>query len=384
MSEPTEIHGTCTPEFEAVRTAFAANFEQGNELGASASVTLHGETVVDIWAGDADQDGRAWERDTIVNVWSTTKTMAAISLLVLADRGELDLDAPVAECWPEFAANGKSAITTAQIMGHTAGLPGFAPSIAPTDLYDWDTCTENLAAQEPWWEPGTMSGYHLITQGYLEGEVLRRTTGRTIGEYFATEIAQPLGADFHIGLPESEEGRVGYVVPPADPLGAVESVDLQSIAARAGMSCPVTGTEQNTRAWRAAEIPAAGGTGNARSVARVHAAVACGGTLDGVKLLSPEGVDRIFVEQCHMTDAVLGAKMRLGTGFGLMNDLIPLSPNPRSCFWGGWGGSICVIDVDAGLSVAYVMNKMGNALMGDLRGALVALSAFGALAALPQ
>ena len=347
-------------------------------------MTLHGETVVDIWAGDADQDGRAWERDTIVNVWSTTKTMAAISLLVLADRGELDLDAPVAECWPEFAANGKSAITTAQIMGHTAGLPGFAPSIAPTDLYDWDTCTENLAAQEPWWEPGTMSGYHLITQGYLEGEVLRRTTGRTIGEYFATEIAQPLGADFHIGLPESEEGRVGYVVPPADPLGAVQGVDLESIAARAAMSCPVSGTEQNTRAWRAAEIPAAGGTGNARSVARVHAAVACGGTLDGVKILSPEGVDRIFVEQCHMTDAVLGAKMRLGTGFGLMNDLIPLSPNPRSCFWGGWGGSICVIDVDAGLSVAYVMNKMGNALMGDLRGALVALSAFGALAALPQ
>lgn len=371
----TEIHGTCKPGFEGVQAAFAANFDQGLELGASACVTLHGETVVDIWAGDADEHGRPWEQDTIVNVWSTTKTMAATALLVLADRGELDLDAPIASYWPEFAANGKDTITMAQVMGHTAGLPGFDPAIAAADLYDQDVCAANLAAQAPWWEPGTMSGYHLITQGYLEAEVVRRITGRTIGDYFRTEVAEPLGADFHIGLPESEEGRVGYVVPPVDPLGAVEGADLDSIAVRAAMSCPVTGTEQNTRAWRAAEIPAAGGTGNARSVARVHSALANGGTVDGVRILSPEGVDRIFVEQCHQTDAVLGVKMRLGTGFGLMNDLIPLSANPRSCFWGGWGGSICLIDVDAGLSIAYVMNKMANALMGDMRGGLVVFAA---------
>ena len=377
----TEIHGTCTPGFEAVHDAFAANFDQGLELGASACVTLHGETVVDIWAGDADEQGRPWERDTIVNVWSTTKTMAATTLLVLADRGELDLDAPIASYWPEFAANGKEAITTAQVMGHTAGLPGFAPAISPTDLYDQDLVAANLAAQAPWWEPGTMSGYHLISQGFLEAEVVRRITGRTIGDVFRTEVAEPLGADFHIGLPESEEGRVGYVVPPVDPLGAVQGADPDSIAVRAGLSCPLDGTEQNTRAWRAAEIPAAGGTGNARSVARVHSALANGGTVDGVRILSPEGVDRIFVEQCHQVDAVLGAQMRLGTGFGLMNDLIPLSPNPRAAFWGGWGGSICVLDVDAGISVAYVMNKMANALMGDMRGAMVVLAAMGACAA---
>jgi len=227
-----------------------------------------------------------------------------------------------------------------------------------------------------------MSGYHLISQGYLEAEVVRRITGRTIGEVFRTEIAEPLGADFHIGLPEAEEGRVGYVIPPEDALGVVAGIDPDSIAVRAGLSCSVTGNEQNTRAWRAAEIPAAGGTSNARGVARVHAMLANGGTLDGVRIMSPEGVDRIFVEQCHQTDAVLGVKMRLGTGFGLMNDLIPLSPNPRSCFWGGWGGSICVVDVDAGVSIAYVMNKMAGGLVGDMRGAMIVLAAQGVVGSL--
>lgn len=376
-----EIQGTCAPAFEAVRTQFAKHFDDGLELGASACVTVGGETVVDLWAGDRDLDGNPWERDTIVNVWSTTKTMAATALLVLADRGELDLDAPIADCWPEFAANGKERITTAQVMGHTAGLPGWDPAISVEDLYDQDVCAANLAAQAPWWEPGTMSGYHLITQGHLEAEIVRRLTGRTIGTFFREEIAEPLGADVHIGLPESEEPRVGYVTPPENALGVVAGMDPESIGVRAGLSCPVTGHEQNTRAWRAAEIPAAGGTSNARGVARVHAMLANGGTLDGVRILSPEGVDRIFVEQAHTTDAVLGVKMRLGTGFGLMNDLIPLSQNPRSCFWGGWGGSICVIDVDAGISIAYVMNKMAGGLVGDMRGAMIVLHAMGAAAA---
>lgn len=377
----TEIHGTCAPEFEAVRAQFAKHFDEGLELGASTCVTVGGETVVDLWAGDRDLEGNPWERDTIVNVWSTTKTMSAIALLVLADRGELDLDAPIATCWPEFAANGKEAITTAQVMGHTAGLPGWDPTISVDDLYDQDVCAANLAGQAPWWEPGTTSGYHLLTQGNLEAEVVRRITGRTIGTFFREEIAEPLGADFHIGLPESEEPRVGYVTPPENALGVVAGMDPDSIAVRAGTSCPVTGHEQNTRAWRAAEIPAAGGTSNARAVARVHAMLANGGTLDGVRILSPEGVDRIFVEQAHTTDQVLGVRMRLGTGFGLMNDLIPLSPNPRSCFWGGWGGSICVIDVDAGISIAYVMNKMAGGLVGDMRGAMIVLAAMGAAAA---
>ncbi|MCU1357326.1 MAG: putative esterase [Acidimicrobiales bacterium] len=378
----TEIHGDCHADFEAVRTAFAANFDEGNEVGASVAVTLHGEPVVDLWAGDADANGTPWDRDSIVNVWSTTKTMSAICMLILADRGELDIEAPVADYWPEFKANGKERVTVGHVLGHTAGVPGWNPAIAPTDIYDWDPTVANLAAQAPWWEPGTKSGYHAITQGFLEGEIVRRITGRTIGTFFREEVAEPLGADFHIGLPESEEPRVAHLFAPEAGISQLEGIDMESIAVRALVSCPLTGDEPNTREWRASEIPAAGGTGNARSVARVHSVIANGGKVDGVELLSPEGIDRIFVERCHDTDLVLGMKMRLGTGFGLMNENIPLSPNPRSCFWGGWGGSIAVIDIDAGISVAYVMNRMANGLVGDTRGAFIALAAVGAANAL--
>jgi CubicO group peptidase (beta-lactamase class C family) len=375
----TEIHGECDPRFDAVRTAFAANFEQGQELGASVAVTLDGEMVVDLWAGDADEAGRPWERDTIVNVWSTTKTMAAICMLILADRGEIDLDAPIADYWPEFAANGKDRVTMAQVMGHTAGLPGWDPPITAEVLYDWDRAVEALAASALWWEPGTASGYHLITQGYLEGEVVRRVTGRTIGTFFREEVAEPLGADFHIGLPASEDHRVAQIIPPSVPIEDLGEAPSE-IAGRAGRSCALTGAEPNTREWRAAEIPAAGGTGNARSVARIHAALANGGTVDGVKLLSPAGVERIFVEQHQGVDQVLGVELRLGTGFGLMNETVPLSPNPRSCFWGGWGGSVAVIDLDARMSVAYVMNRMAGTLVGDLRGGMVVVGAYQSLA----
>lgn len=376
----TEISGTCHPDFIQVRERFAANFAEGLERGASVAVTVEGETVVDLWGGDADGQGNPWQEDTIVNVWSTTKTMAAICLLMLADRGELDLDAPVAAHWPEFDANGKEAITTAQVMGHTAGLPGWDPAIDPEVLYDWDQAVNVLAAQAPWWEPGTRSGYHLITQGYLEGEILRRVTGRSIGTFFREEVAEPLGADFHIGLPASEEGRVGEMVTPPIGLG-MDTLDTDSILYRAAVSCPLDAAACNTREWRAAEIPAAGGTGNARSVARVHAAIANEGTVDGVTLLSPVGVERIFTEQASGIDAVLGMDMRLGTGFGLMNESIPLSPSPRSCFWGGWGGSIAVIDLDTRMSVSYVMNRMAPELIGDLRGGLLVFSAYEALAA---
>ena len=371
----TEIHGHCDPRFEAVRTAFAAHFEQGQELGASVAVTLHGEPVVDLWAGEADDAGRPWERDTIVNVWSTTKTMAAICMLVLADRGEIGLDEPIATYWPEFAAQGKEGVTLAQVLGHTAGVPGWDPPITPEVLYDWDRAAAALAAQALWWEPGTASGYHALSQGFIEGEVVRRVTGRTIGTFFRDEIAEPLGADFHIGLPESEEHRVGRMIP-LDASMAQAAVDPSSVGARALLSCPLTGAEPNTRAWRAAEIPSAGGTGNARSVARVHSALANGGTVDGVKILSAEGIESVFTEQFHDVDEVLGVKLRLGTGFGLMNDVVPLSPNPRSCFWGGWGGSVAVFDLDAQLSVAYVMNRMASGLVGDLRGALLVMAAY--------
>ncbi len=377
----TEIHGTCDDGFEPVKAAMVANFDSGQELGASVCVTLAGTPVVDLWAGDADQHGRPWEADTIVNVYSTTKTMAATVMLMLADRGEIDFAAPVATYWPEFAANGKEGILVSHVMAHNAGLSGFDPAIAPEDLYDEEAVEAHLAAQAPWWEPGTKSGYHAVTQGNLEAGIVRRVTGRSIGTFFRQEVAEPLGADFHIGLPASEDHRVADLVPSMGGMDAA-GTDPDSIAYRTLASCPLDATEPSTRAWRGAEIPAAGGTGNARSVARVHAALACGGEVGGVRLMSSAGVERVFETQSEDVDQVLGMKMKLGMGFGLMNEFIPLSPNPRACFWAGWGGSIAVVDLDAQLTVSYVMNKMAPGLVGDLRGALVVMSAYQALAAL--
>ena len=376
-----EIHGTCDPAFEPVREAFAGNFESGLELGASVAVTLDGRPIVDLWAGDADASGRPWRQDTIVNVFSTTKTMAGLCLLMLADRGEIDFDAPVARYWPEFAQNGKKDVRVRHVMSHSAGLSGFEPPIeSAEELYDWDGIVTRLAAQAPWWTPGDGSGYHAVTQGYLQGEILRRVTGGTLGTFFREEVALPLGADFHIGLDPSHDARVGELVPPGAPLGGGGGGGKPDpIAARTFKSCDLDGTEPRSRGWRGAEIPAAGGTGNARSVARVHSAMACGGSVDGVRLLSEAGVARVLEEQTLGIDRVMGMLVRFGMGFGLVHDAWPLSPNPRTFFWGGWGGSLAVIDLDARMSVAYVMNRMEADLMGDRRGGLVVLAAYKAL-----
>lgn len=227
---------------------------------------------------------------------------------------------------------------------------------------------------------GNPFGVSRHSQGNLEAGIVRRVTGRSIGTFFREEVAEPLGADFHIGLPASEDHRVGDLVPSGAGLDGTDTA-IDSIAARTLLSCPLDATETRTRAWRGAEIPAAGGTGNARSIARVHSALACGSEVDGVRLMSPGGVERIFEPQSEDVDLVLGMKMKLGMGFGLMNESIPLSPNPRTCFWGGWGGSIALIDVDAQLTVRYAMNKMASGLVGDLRGAMIVMSAYQALAA---
>ena len=381
----TDVHGFVKPGFEPVRDAFAANFEKGLECGASVAVTRDGEFVVDLWAGDADPTGRPWEEDTIVNVYSTTKTMAAISVLVLADRGQVDLKAPVATYWPEFAQAGKESVTVSHVMSHSAGLSGFDPPLESIELlYDWDGICERLAAQAPWWEPGTASGYHAVTQGYLQGEIVRRVTGKSIGTFFRQEIAGPLGADFHIGLDPEHDARVGELVPPERGLGESGGSGEQapgSVAARTFAGAALTGKEPRGREWRAAEIPAAGGIGNARSVSRVHSALACGGTVDGVKLLSEAGVERAREEQIRGTDLVLGVPLVFGNGFGLNDASFPISPNPRAFFWGGWGGSLAIIDLDARATVSYVMNRMEADLLGDLRGGAIAAAAFGALSA---
>ncbi len=380
MSETVKVEGFCAPGFEPVREAFAGNFEQGLELGACAAVTRDGEFVVDVWAGDADPKGTRWQRDTIVNVYSTTKTMAAICVLILADRGKVDLHAPVATYWPEFAQNGKEKVTVAQVMSHSAGVSGYDPPLAAAEeLYDWDAICARLAAQAPWWEPGSASGYHATTQGFLQGEIVRRVTGKSIGTFFREEVAEPLGADFHIGLLPEHDDRVGELVPPGAPPDFAPPVP-GSPAARTVAGHTLTAEEPRTEAWRRAEIPAAGGIGNARSVARIHSALACGGSVGGVTLMREATVHRILEEQTRGTDLVMDIPIVFGMGFGINDPSFPVSPNPRAFFWGGWGGSLAVIDLDAKLSIAYVMNRMDADLMGDVRARNIVAGVYRALA----
>jgi CubicO group peptidase (beta-lactamase class C family) len=376
---PAEVHGTCDARFTTVRDTLQANLAGGADVGASVAVTLDGELVVDLWGGWKDEARTdPWASDTIVNVWSTTKTMTALCALLLADRGELDFDAPVARYWPEFAAAGKEHVLVRHLMSHSAGLPGWDERLRPEDLYDWDKITSQLAAQAPWWKPGTQSGYHAVSQGYLVGEVVRRITGRSLGTFFAEEIAGPLDADFFIGTPPGEDHRVARVIPPtgsAVPAG----MERGSVAWRT-LSNPRLRPEASwEEAWRRAEIPAANGHGHARSVAVIQSVLACGGSVDGRRLLSEAGCAKALEEQTDGVDLVLGLPVRFGLGYGLSSSSTPLGP--RACYWGGFGGSQIVIDLDARLTVAYMMNKMHSGLVGDDRGASIVRTAFTSLAA---
>jgi CubicO group peptidase (beta-lactamase class C family) len=284
----------------------------------------------------------------------------------------------VARYWPEFAAGGKEGVEVRHLLSHNAGLSGWTEPMAPEDLYDWDLSCSRLAAQEPWWEPGTGSGYHAITQGYLVGEVVRRIAGESFGTFFAKEIAGPAGADFHVGTGPEHDGRIALVIPP--PPLPLEGADPDSIAVRTLTNPPLNAEQSWQIPWRRAEIPAAGGHGNARSIAAIQSIVACGGRARGLELLSAAGCERIFEEQSYTTDFVLGVPLRFGMGYGLTSTEMPLGPNPRTCFWGGWGGSLVLLDLDARMCVTYVMNKMGEGTLGDMRGASIAMAAFAGLA----
>ena len=375
-----DIQGYCDPRFEQTREVLAGSIEAGEDLGASFAVTVDGELVVDIWGGHLDEEKtRPWQENTIVNVYSTTKTMSFLCALVLADRGELDFDANVATYWPEFAAAGKDQVKVWHIMDHAAGLSGLDVPVSRSDVYDWDKITGLLAAQAPWWEPGAATGYHALTQGYLIGEVVRRISGKSIGTFFADEIAGPLGADFYIGVPESEFGRIGDLIPP--PSGSSPArEESDSIAARTFRNPPVSALDSRTREWRMAEIPAANGHGNARSVAQLQAPLACGGEAFGVRLLGEAVARSVMEERIGGTDLVLEVPAHFGLGFGLSKPDVPMSPNEHACFWGGWGGSVILIDQDARMSLSYVMNKMHDGLTGDMRSVNLVRATYDALA----
>ncbi len=362
---PTPLGGTCSARFEPLRDLFASKLESGEDLGASVAVNIDGEMVVDLWGGWTDEARTApWTENTIANVFSTTKTMTALAALVLVDRGELDLDANVAKYWPEFAARGKAGIKVRHLLSHTSGVSGWDQPVTIDDLYDWEKSTAMLAAQAPWWQPGTSSGYHALTYGHLIGEVIRRLTGQHLGEFFAAHIVGLLGADFHIGLPPSEFHRVANVVPVPSPPWHPTQLDPNSLLFKT-LTGPTNQIEYSwTERWRRADIGAANGHGNARSVARIQSAVACGGEVGGVRLLSPETIDRIFEVQSNTIDLVLGVPLKIGVGYGLpWPQVLPFVPEGRQCFGAGAGGSLALIDVDRRMTVAYAMNKMAPGMI---------------------
>lgn len=372
-----EINGTVAPGFERVKDAFAANFEKHGEVGAAFSLYHRGVKVVDLWGGVADpESGRPWAEDSIVMVFSSTKGATAVCAHLLAQRGELDLDAPVAEYWPEFAAAGKQDIPVRWLLSHRVGLPIFDAPITVEEFLAWEPPVKTLAAQRPVWEPGTTHGYHAGTYGWLVGEVVRRVSGKSLGTFFADEVASRLGLDFWIGLPESEESRVVPVIAVDLADGAMDeqaltprrrdllaaSRDPDSLLARPTTTTPL---DSNTRAFRAAELPAGNGVADARSLARMYASL-IGDGVDGIRLLNDETVARATTEQSNGRDEVLQIQTRFGLGFELN---LPHGHLGQEGAFGhsGAGGSLAFADPKAETAFAYVMNQMQLVASDDPR-----------------
>ncbi|WNG81555.1 serine hydrolase domain-containing protein [Mycobacterium sp. ITM-2016-00316] len=364
------VDGHFAPEFAALAETLDRAIAADEECGAAIAIDIDGESVVDIWGGHADADRtKPWAADTIVNVWSSTKNVTALAGVMLIDRGLIEAHTPVAEVWPEFGANGKQHIEFRHLLTHSSGLSAWEQPVTIEDVLDWDRSTSMLAAQAPWWQPGTATGYHALTHGHLIGEVVRRVSGRTLKRFVAEEIAGPLGADFQLGATPEDDGRIAEIIAPADPFEGIPPMDQWTEQMLKTFTGPAPDPLiANTAAWRAADVGAANGHTNARALTKILSAISLGGTVDGVQLLKPQTVERIFETQIEGPDLVLaGHQLRMGLGFGLPSPAIEYIPDGKICFWGGWGGSWESMNPDRRTTIAYVMNKMGPGIEGSAR-----------------
>lgn len=378
-----DLHGSCDPRFERVRDAFARNLESGAELGASLYVSVGGEEVVDLWGGWRDRERSApWSRDTIVNIFSGGKTVASLAALLLVERGQLDLEAPVATYWPEFAQKGKERALVRHLLAHAVGLPAWDPPFTTADAMDVRGSTARLAAQAPWWPPGTRSSYHASTFGHLVGELVERVSGRRLSRFIADEIAGPLDADFVLGFADADFARVATVYPPADeaddarpkrdPAAAPPPDDglaaERAIRARMRLGS-LSGQKRdplalfNSADWRRAELGGSSGHGNARGLGRAMTAIANGGVSRGQRLLSARTIEAIFEEQFRGIDGFYLKPMRWGVGYALaplpskVRGPLPfLRPGARTCYWYGTGGALGLADAERGVAIGYAMN----------------------------
>ena len=366
----TELQGHCDARFDKVADALAQAIDTGEEVGAAIAIDVDGGLVVDLWGGYADEARtRPWERDTIVNVWSSSKNVTALAGLMMIDRGLIEPDTRVAEVWPEFGANGKQDILFWHFLTHSSGVSAWEQPVTPEDVLDWDKSTAMLAAQAPWWEPGTATGYHALTHGHLIGEVVRRLSGKPMKQFVADEIAAPLGADFQIGARPEDDARIADIIAPANPFEGIPPMEEWTEQMLKTFTGPAPDPLiANTAAWRGADVGAANGHTNARALAKILSAISLGGTVDGVQLLRPDTVERIFETRVDGPDLVLaGHHLRMGLGYGLPSPAIPYIPDGKIAFWGGWGGSWETMNPASRTTITYVMNKMGPGIEGSAR-----------------
>lgn len=353
-----EISGRADSSFQRIADAFEQNFAEGYELGAAFCLFKNGEKKVDIWGGHMDAaKTRPWEKDTLVNVWSTTKGILAFCVARLADQGHLDLDQNVAHYWPAFGSNGKRDITVAQLFSHQAGLCGTSRKITPEECVNTDFLASFLASERPQWEPGTRSGYHAFTLGPLADGLFQKVIGKTVGAYFAEEIAKPHELDFHMGLPASEDDRIAELTHDGG-LQTGGPDNWNEFQARAHGNTP-TGVEiAMTREWRAQGTPSAGGQGNARSVATLYSALATDRCLNGTEIISQAGLDAVTQIQIENKDLVIGLPVSWGVGYVINTSKLVFGPNPEAFGHSGWGGSFGFADPITGIAAAYTMNRM--------------------------
>ena len=372
MNSPAmNVQGQVAKGFERVREAFAANFTRGDEyeeVGAALAVYRAGKSVVDLWAGHKDAARtRPWQRDTLVNVYSTTQGIVATAAALLVEEGKLRYDDPVVKHWPEYGQAGKEKTTVAQLLSHQAGLPGFAEPTTVEDLYNWKARCAALARQRPMWTPGRRTSYHAMTWGFLVGEVIRRACGQTVGELIGSHIAARVAADVYVGLPSSLNALVAPMLRPRNPPVA-SAVQLLPEAIAALVNPQIDGEACNAPAWRAAEIPAANGHASATGVARVFAAIANRGELEGRRLMKGETIMTMSQVQRDRVDALLGFTDNWAMGV-TVNQMNMFGPSPKTFGHGGWGGSIGAANLEAQVGIGYVCNQMGAQMFGDPRGA---------------
>jgi CubicO group peptidase (beta-lactamase class C family) len=370
--------GRCDPRFRPVADAFEAHFrrtDEFRELGAAVAVYVHGECVVDLHAGFQDAArSTPWTRTTLVNVWSASKGVMALAVAQLVEAGKLDYEAPVARYWPEFAQNGKAGITVDQVVSHQSGLNGFDEPTTPDDLLDWDLIIARLARQAPLWAPGSLTSYHGMTYGWLAGELVQRASGFELREYLRRRIGAPLGADLWLGAPEDREGDVAQIVAPEPDR---TPVPLNDIARHTVVNPAPDAAAANRPEWRRARIPAVNFHATADGLARVYAALANQGSLDGVRVIAPRGIEALRAVRSRGPDQMLGER-QWGAGVAL-NTVHTYGPDPATFGHSGWGGSFGCANVERGIAIAYVTNRMGSQLNGDPRARSIASAAFQSL-----